>query len=195
MTKYRLSNHSLMIEKGRHINLPKAMFFCPFFPGEVETEMHFLLVCPTYHALRYMFWQTIRSKPYFEYYTTEFKFIYLSDNLINNTSHYISTYFGIREFLTLNPKTTCLKFQLPALALQQLWFSFIFFHLILCNCMYLIFLSIFLFSVISKTISLTEKSNLQYIYQYIRMWHTSPYIFYLELSWKSLKAYYGVITF
>ena len=29
MTKFRLSNHSLMIERGRHINLPKAMRFCP----------------------------------------------------------------------------------------------------------------------------------------------------------------------
>ena len=69
MTKFRLSNHRLMIEKGRHINLPKAMRFCPFCHREVETDMHFLLVCPTSHALR--------SKPSFEYYTIEFKFIYL----------------------------------------------------------------------------------------------------------------------
>ena len=78
-----------MIEKRRHTNLPKTVRFCPFCLREVETEMHFLLVCPTYHAMRCdMFQQTTRSKPSFEYYTTEFKLIYLrSDNLINNTSH------------------------------------------------------------------------------------------------------------
>ena len=59
MTKFRLLNHSLM---GRHTNLPKAMRFCLLCPRGVETEMHFLLVCPTYHALRCdMFQQTTRS--------------------------------------------------------------------------------------------------------------------------------------
>ena len=30
VTEFRLSNHNLMIEKGRHINIPKEMRFCPF---------------------------------------------------------------------------------------------------------------------------------------------------------------------
>ena len=48
MTKFRLSNHKLMIEIGRHKNIPKELRFCPFCPNVVETEMHFILHCPVY---------------------------------------------------------------------------------------------------------------------------------------------------
>ena len=52
MTKFRLSNHSLMIEIGRHKEIPKERRFCPFCPNSVETEIHFLLLCPVYDLLR-----------------------------------------------------------------------------------------------------------------------------------------------
>ena len=45
ITKFRLSNHRLMIEVGRHQNIPKEFRFCPFCPNKVETEAHFLLEC------------------------------------------------------------------------------------------------------------------------------------------------------
>jgi hypothetical protein len=41
MTKFRLSNHKLMIEKGRHRNLDKTLRICPFCTS-VEDETHFL---------------------------------------------------------------------------------------------------------------------------------------------------------
>ena len=49
-TKFRLSNHTLSIEKGRHTSpkTPKEERFCPFCPTKVEDEIHFLLECPTY---------------------------------------------------------------------------------------------------------------------------------------------------
>ena len=43
LPKFRLSNHSLMIEKGRYQKIEKAFRFCPFCPQQVEDEMHFLL--------------------------------------------------------------------------------------------------------------------------------------------------------
>ena len=82
MTKFRLTNHSLMIEKGRDINLPKAMRFCPFCP--CRNRNAFPIGLPYIPCIE-MYQQTTRSKPSLEYYTTEFIFIYLlSDNLINN---------------------------------------------------------------------------------------------------------------
>ena len=44
MSKFRLSNHQLMIEKGRHRNLDETMRICPFCSA-VEDEIHFLLKC------------------------------------------------------------------------------------------------------------------------------------------------------
>ena len=55
LTKYRLSDHTLAIEKGRHRNtwLPKEQRICGHCKtGEVETEMHFLLHCEKYSEIR-----------------------------------------------------------------------------------------------------------------------------------------------
>ncbi len=54
LTKFRLSNHCLNIEKGRHTvpKTPKEDRFCPFCPNKVEDEVHFLLDCPTYRVPR-----------------------------------------------------------------------------------------------------------------------------------------------
>ena len=51
MTKFRLSNHKLMIEKGRHRNLDKTMRVCPFC-ASVEDEIHFLCKCETFRYIR-----------------------------------------------------------------------------------------------------------------------------------------------
>ena len=52
LTKLRLSNHALMIEKGRHQKIDKSQRYCPFCPGVVEDEKHFLLKCKNYHHFR-----------------------------------------------------------------------------------------------------------------------------------------------
>ena len=51
VTKFRLSNQSLMIELGRHRKIPKELRFCQFCPNKVETEAHLRIHCPPY--LRY----------------------------------------------------------------------------------------------------------------------------------------------
>jgi hypothetical protein len=43
---FRLSDHSLMIEKGRHIRLDYEKRLCPFKCAVVEDEHHFLFICP-----------------------------------------------------------------------------------------------------------------------------------------------------
>lgn len=55
LTKYRLSDHRLAIETGRHKKtwLPKEERVCGHcMTGEVETEMHFLLYCDKYSSQR-----------------------------------------------------------------------------------------------------------------------------------------------
>ena len=52
LTKFRLSNHVLMIEKGRHKKIDRTLRYCPFCPGVVEDEKHFLLQCKAYKFLR-----------------------------------------------------------------------------------------------------------------------------------------------
>ena len=49
LTRLRLSNHNLMIEKGCHQNIIWVSDrTCPFYPGQVGNEFHFLLKCPIY---------------------------------------------------------------------------------------------------------------------------------------------------
>ena len=53
LSKMRLSNHVLNIEKGRHNGLAIFERECKLCPGNiVEDEMHFLLSCKTLNILR-----------------------------------------------------------------------------------------------------------------------------------------------
>ena len=52
MSKFRLSNHTLLIETGRHQGIPAPERKCPFCPEHIEDEFHFLINCPTYNTLR-----------------------------------------------------------------------------------------------------------------------------------------------
>ena len=46
--KFRISDHSLMIEKGKHHGMPRGDRICKQCDiGCVEDEFHFLLVCAT----------------------------------------------------------------------------------------------------------------------------------------------------
>ena len=106
ITKFRLSNHRLMIETGRHKNIPKELRFCPFCPCAVETEMHFLLLCPVYNSLRTEMMLPISIlKPSFTFYTKEEKFQFLLSNIDKfSTCKYISKAFELRTFLCSYPK-------------------------------------------------------------------------------------------
>ena len=52
ISKIRLSNHTLMIEKGRHLKIAKDERYCPFCPYEIETEKHFILFCKSFAVAR-----------------------------------------------------------------------------------------------------------------------------------------------
>ena len=52
LTKFRLSSHELLIEKGRHLHITREDRLCKYCNMNlVENEYHFLLVCPKYANL------------------------------------------------------------------------------------------------------------------------------------------------
>lgn len=64
LTKYRLSDHTLAVETGRHRKtwLPKEDRICGNCQtGEVETEVHFLLQCTIYENIRQSFFNDFEA--------------------------------------------------------------------------------------------------------------------------------------
>ena len=61
LARFRTSSHNLSIEKDRHINLTRDQRLCKSCNMKtIDSEYHFLLVCPTYRELR-----LTHFKPYF----------------------------------------------------------------------------------------------------------------------------------
>ena len=107
LTKFRISNSALMIEKGRHRNIDRTLRFCPFCPGEVEDEKHFLIECPAYKYLRSDLYSKIKittpsicNQPY------NYRFLTLMKTA--NTvpiSCFIFQAMDLREFLSAKHRT------------------------------------------------------------------------------------------
>ena len=99
VTKLRLSNHRLMIEVGRHKNIPKELHFCPYCPNKVETEAHFLLECSVYKLLREEMMHRIDlMNKNFKYYPEEYKLQYLLFEMDLSVSNYIVLAWELRLF-------------------------------------------------------------------------------------------------
>lgn len=95
LTKFRVSSHNLEIEKGRHENTPRENRKCRNCPlNLIETEYHFLLVCPKYYNLRRKF-----LKPYFCRWPTlqKYETLLSSTNVksLNNLASYL--YYAFNE--------------------------------------------------------------------------------------------------
>ena len=98
LTKFRISNHVLQIEKGRHKNVDKRERFCPFCPEVVEDEKHFLLDCKTYRHLRNEFSKDgANLSPDWKSDTT--RFISLVNNSPISTSIFLRKSFEVRQYL------------------------------------------------------------------------------------------------
>ena len=100
LTKFRLSNHKLMIETGRHQKVPKTERFCPFCYGMIEDELHFLINCKQYDALRGPLLKECReARKSFSYYSNKEKFIFIMTyNLLSDKlAKFISDAIKIRD--------------------------------------------------------------------------------------------------
>ena len=105
LTKFRLSNHKLMIEVGRHMKIPKEVRFCPFCTAIVETEAHFLISCPIYHTLRVRMMDYFKNLNHnFQYYSEKQKVYYLLSDLEHTTIDFIINSLELREFLMAKHK-------------------------------------------------------------------------------------------
>ena len=103
--KFRLSNHKLMIEVGRHQKIDAEQRFCPFCPNAVEDEFHFLLYCPTYNIQRSAFLDPIASIIHnFSLLPDSQKFELVMSHMDPDLCSFISNAMDIREFLVNNPR-------------------------------------------------------------------------------------------
>ena len=99
-TKLRLSDHCLMIEKGRHKHprIPREQRFCPFCPTSVEDELHFLTQCSAYKNRNELYTIIQNQVPQFVTLNSQAKFIFMmsqENKLLNNKLVYT-----IHEWLT-----------------------------------------------------------------------------------------------
>ena len=107
LTKIRLSNHELMIEKGRHQGLEENQRTCPTCQNGIETEHHFLLDCSTFRTHREQLMTEIADlSPTFIEMDENEKFVYLLKEpcMSKLVGKYLSKTLSIRKFLLENHK-------------------------------------------------------------------------------------------
>lgn len=106
VSKFRLSNHRLMIEVGRHSGIPKEQRFCPFCPSWVENEAHFLFCCPTYKHLRGRYLNPVFNSHgiTFRHLPHDARLQILLNNPDQNTCKFIALSMDLRQFLTAKPR-------------------------------------------------------------------------------------------
>ena len=78
LAKFRLSDHILKIEEGRHSRpkIPRVERFCPHCPNTVEDELHFLTQCTAYDRSD-LFEKFSNSCPNFRLLDDKNQFIYM----------------------------------------------------------------------------------------------------------------------
>ena len=85
LNKFRLGNHQLLIETGRHTipKTPENLRICPFCQiNEVEHELHFMLSCPFYNNLRSKFFDDIKKRyPNFNNLDNNSKIVFFFNNV------------------------------------------------------------------------------------------------------------------
>ena len=105
LLKFRLSDHKLMIEEGRHFRpkIPRENRWCKFCQTTVEDEQHMLIDCKLY-GNRQKWFESISEKcPNFSSLNNHQKFIFLmsqeDEQLTKETAEKISEWFDLRELI------------------------------------------------------------------------------------------------
>ena len=108
LSKIRLSNHDLMIEKGRHMKIDKTERFCPFCQTQVETELHFILQCKTFQVFRRTLMSEIKNfVPLLDQSLEQDKLVTLLTNkdIASKVGNFLHNSLSCRRFLLSKPKT------------------------------------------------------------------------------------------
>lgn len=103
LTKFRVSCHSLNIEKGRHNGLKPEERICKTCnSNDIEDEFHFLFVCPKYQDQRDAFFNLLINlvpKSYNDLESCDkFNWLMLCEDrsILNHLTDFIKTCFAIR---------------------------------------------------------------------------------------------------
>lgn len=105
VTKFRLSNHRLAIETGRHDGTAPEARYCPFCPNEIEDEAHFLFKCSTLRHLRLRYLEPIkRGITGFDFFPNSFKLKALMSDVEYDTCKFIADGTELRNFLISKPR-------------------------------------------------------------------------------------------
>ena len=105
LTNFRLSNHTLSIERGRYTtpNTPKGQRLCKFCPDQAEDERHFLLTCLVYRIPRLEMMDAkthVRTSFRTESRREQFTELMKNPLLVSKT---IQNLYEIRKFLLSSP--------------------------------------------------------------------------------------------
>lgn len=106
LTRFRLSNHELQIEKGRHMRPPieRSNRVCFCCKEELEDESHFLIKCPLYSENRSNLFQACREncKNFDSLMTDQQKFIFIltneSESVVQKLAYFVFNSFKIRGY-------------------------------------------------------------------------------------------------
>ena len=83
ISRFRLSNHQLMIEKGRHMKpkIERNERLCYLCKNEIENEEHFLVTCPLYSPQRKILENAcVENCNRYDHLNKEQKFIFIMSN-------------------------------------------------------------------------------------------------------------------
>ena len=102
LSRFRLSNHKLLIETGRHENLNREDRICPFCCTQslVEDEIHFLTRCILYNKIRKPLYEMCTElKPNFTFYSDveQFKFLMTCEFLQPAVAKFVSMGMWMRN--------------------------------------------------------------------------------------------------
>ena len=101
--KFRVSDHKLMIEEGRHKRIPRENRFCKFCVTEVENEEHMLIDCKLYGKRPLWFSKIAEKYPNFSNLNSHQKFVFLmsqeDDELVQNVAQNIKQWLDLRELI------------------------------------------------------------------------------------------------
>ena len=105
LTKFRVSDHKLMIEEGRHKTpqIARENRFCKFCKTEVEDEQHMLIDCTLYGNRTRWFREITNNCPNFSTLNSHQKFVYLmsqgNEQLTNEIAKKIAEWQELRALI------------------------------------------------------------------------------------------------
>ena len=109
LSRLRLSSHRLMIETGRHKKIAASERFCSFCRTQIEDEIHFVIKCQIYDALRKPLVEACTAlNQNFDHYTDREKFIFIltTENLQSILAKFVFLAEEHRSILLQNLKST-----------------------------------------------------------------------------------------